>query len=77
MKKIITIQHTQSAQHINGMMGSWTDWELTDLGKEHAENIGRRESGIKACSVSMSGTEKLVRLAVCLSWKSTQMANGA
>jgi len=24
------------------MMGSWTDWELTDLGKEHAENIGRK-----------------------------------
>jgi len=44
MKKIITIQHTQSVQHINGMMGSWTDWELTDLGKEHAENIGRELS---------------------------------
>jgi probable phosphoglycerate mutase len=26
------------------MMGSWTDWELTDLGKEHAENIGRKLS---------------------------------
>jgi probable phosphoglycerate mutase len=44
MKKIITIQHTQSVQHINGMIGSWTDWELTELGKEHAENIGRRLS---------------------------------
>ena len=44
MKNIITIQHTQSVQHINGMMGSWTDWELTDLGKEHAENIGRKLS---------------------------------
>ncbi|MCL1857975.1 MAG: histidine phosphatase family protein [Oscillospiraceae bacterium] len=44
MKNIITIQHTQSVQHINGMIGSWTDWELTDLGKEHAENIGRKLS---------------------------------
>ena len=42
MKKIITIQHTQAVHHINGMIGSWTDWELTDLGKEHAENIGRK-----------------------------------
>ena len=41
MKKIITIQHTQSVHHCNGMIGSWTDWELTDLGKTHAENIGR------------------------------------
>ena len=44
MKNIITIQHTQSVQHINGMIGSWTDWELTDLGKKHAENIGRKLS---------------------------------
>ena len=44
MKKIITIQHTQSVHHNNGMIGSWTDWELSDLGKEHAENIGRRLS---------------------------------
>jgi broad specificity phosphatase PhoE len=40
MKNIITIQHTQSVHHINGMVGSWTDWELSDLGKEQAENIG-------------------------------------
>ena len=44
MKKIITIQHTQAVHHNNGMVGSWTDWELTDLGKEHAENIGRKLS---------------------------------
>jgi len=23
------------------MLGAWTDWELTELGKTHAENIGR------------------------------------
>jgi len=32
MKTIITIQHTQSVHHTNGMVGSWTDWELSDLG---------------------------------------------
>jgi len=40
MKRIITIQHTQSVHHTNGMIGSWTDWDLTDLGKEQANNIG-------------------------------------
>ncbi len=44
MKTIITIQHTQSVHHANGMVGSWTDWELTDLGKEQAESIGRKLS---------------------------------
>lgn len=42
MKTIITIQHTQSVHHTNGMVGSWTDWELTELGKAQARNIGRR-----------------------------------
>ena len=41
MKRIITVQHTQSAHHTNGMVGSWTDWELTDLGKRQAEAIGK------------------------------------
>lgn len=31
MKTIITIQHTQAVHHTNGMVGSWTDWELTEL----------------------------------------------
>jgi len=44
MKKIITIQHTQSQHHLNGMVGSWTDWELSDLGKIQADNIGRKLS---------------------------------
>lgn len=44
MKTIITIQHTESLHHINGMVGSWTDWELSDLGKEQAENIGKNLS---------------------------------
>lgn len=40
MKNIITIQHTQSIHHTNGMIGSWTDWELSDLGKIQANKIG-------------------------------------
>ncbi|GHV11259.1 histidine phosphatase family protein [Clostridia bacterium] len=57
MKTIITIQHTQAVHHTNGMVGSWTDWELTDLGKERAENIGRRlsgEIGEKPCKIYCS-----------------------
>ena len=42
MKHIITIQHTQSVHHTNGMVGSWTDWDLTELGKKQADNIGRK-----------------------------------
>ena len=42
MKHIITVQHTQSVHHTNGMVGSWTDWDLTDLGRSQADNIGRK-----------------------------------
>ena len=42
MKHIITVQHTQSVHHTNGMVGSWTDWDLTDLGKIQADNIGKK-----------------------------------
>ena len=42
MKTIITIQHTQSVHHINGMVGSWTDWELSELGVSQAKNIGEK-----------------------------------
>ncbi|BCJ97311.1 histidine phosphatase family protein [Anaerocolumna chitinilytica] len=44
MKTIITIQHTQSIHHTNGMIGSWTDWDLSELGKQQAENIGKKIS---------------------------------
>lgn len=44
MKNIITIQHTQSVHHINGMVGSWTDWELSEFGKHQADNIGKKLS---------------------------------
>ncbi len=42
MKTIITIQHTQSVHHTNGMVGSWTDWELSDLGVQQANRIGEK-----------------------------------
>ena len=42
MKQIITIQHTQSIHHTNGMVGSWTDWDLSELGIEQAEKIGQK-----------------------------------
>ncbi len=42
MKTIITIQHTQSVHHTNGMVGSWTDWELSDLGVQQADRIGEK-----------------------------------
>lgn len=40
MKTIITIQHTQSVHHTNGMVGSWTDWDLSELGLRQAKRIG-------------------------------------
>ncbi len=42
MKQIITIQHTQSEHHVNGMVGSWTDWRLTETGRAQAERIAGR-----------------------------------
>lgn len=42
MKNIITIQHTQSVHHTNGMVGSWTDWELSELGIKQANLIGEK-----------------------------------
>ena len=42
MKQIITIQHTQSEHHTNGMVGSWTDWHLTEYGRAQAECIAQR-----------------------------------
>ena len=42
MKTIITIQHTQSIHHTNGMVGSWTDWDLSELGVQQAWKIGEK-----------------------------------
>lgn len=40
-KKIITIQHPQSEQHVNRMIGSWGNWDLTEIGIVQAHNIGK------------------------------------
>ena len=40
MKTIIAVQHTQSIHHTNGMVGSWTDWNLSDLGITQAHIVG-------------------------------------
>ena len=42
MKHIFTVQQTQSIHHTNGMVGSWTDWDLTELGKTQADHIGQK-----------------------------------
>lgn len=44
MKKIIVIQHPQSEQHVNRMIGSWHDWDLTEIGIKQAHNIARKLS---------------------------------
>ena len=41
IKKIIyTVQHTQSEHHVNGFVGAWGNWNLTEIGKEQARKIG-------------------------------------
>lgn len=42
MKRIISIQHCESIHHTNGMIGSWTDWELNENGIKQAHNIGKK-----------------------------------
>ena len=42
MKKMIVIQHTQSEQHINRMIGSWGNWDLTEKGIRQTHAIGKR-----------------------------------
>lgn len=44
MKRIIAIQHPQSEQHVNRMIGSWWNWDLTELGIKQAHNIAKKLS---------------------------------
>ena len=54
MKTIFTVQHTQSQHHVNGMVGSWTNWDLTELGKQQADRIA---AGLKQ---ELAGKEAVV-----------------
>ena len=35
-KIIYTVQHAQSEHHVNGYVGAWGNWNLTEFGKEQA-----------------------------------------
>ena len=35
------VQHTESEHHVNGMIGAWGDWELTERGREEAFEVGK------------------------------------
>lgn len=37
----ITVQHAESQHHVNGMIGAWGDWELTERGIRQARDIGK------------------------------------
>ena len=39
-KTIITVQHTESEHHLNGCVGAWGDWPLTENGRKQAFAIG-------------------------------------
>ena len=67
MKHIITVQHTQSEHHTNGMVGSWTDWNLTELGRQQADRIAVRlkeELAGKGKNLSGEGQQSTAEMAV-------------
>lgn len=41
-KTLFLVQHTESLHHVNGMIGAWGDWELTDAGRAQAFEIGKK-----------------------------------
>ena len=47
MKHIILVQHTESEHHVNGCIGAWHDWQLTERGLGQAVRIGEwlRDAG--------------------------------
>ena len=57
MKTILTVQHTEAEHHINGRIGAWQDWALTERGREQAFRIGQwleGETGGDAYSMYVS-----------------------
>ena len=45
-RQILLIQHCEAEHHLNGMVGSWTDTELTDFGRKQASRVAGRISEI-------------------------------
>lgn len=69
MKQIYTVQHTQSEHHTNGMVGSWTDWSLTVLGRQQAERIAgglARELGGRRVVLYTSDLRRARQTAECI-----------
>jgi probable phosphoglycerate mutase len=61
VKNIVTIQHTQAEHHVKKMVGGNTDWPLTDLGKEHAQNIGKNIKDLFKDGKSIIYSSDLIR----------------
>ena len=40
-KIIITVQHTESVHHVNGHIGAWGEWDLTERGRLQAFEVGK------------------------------------
>ena len=51
-KIIYTVQHTQSEHHVNGYVGAWGNWNLTELGKEQAHKISEWLASHEGCDAS-------------------------
>ena len=51
-KIIYTVQHTQSEHHVNGYVGAWGNWNLTELGKEQAHKIGEWLARHEGCDAT-------------------------
>ncbi len=66
MKRIILVQHTESYHHINNMVGSWTDWDLTEKGKLDARNIVEnlcKEINLNAFKIITSDLKRCLTIA--------------
>ena len=69
MKQIYTVQHTQSEHHTNGMVGSWTDWSLTGLGRQQTERIAEgleRQLGGRRVVLYTSDLKRARQTAECI-----------
>lgn len=51
-KIIYTVQHTESEHHVNGHIGAWGNWNLTEHGREQAHNLGEWLGNYGDCKYS-------------------------